>query len=132
LRKRLFGVPISQGNVAALTARGARRLEGGFLAAVRTAPAAAHVVHFHKAGFRVAGRLHIEALLAPKPLPTRLRQRRESTNPDVLAAGTASFRHAALVGVKGHTGQPAGPRTAALNSQLDRRSPARSQLSSAV
>jgi hypothetical protein len=37
----LFGVPISQGSVAAMTARAARRLDGDFLAALRTALAAA-------------------------------------------------------------------------------------------
>ena len=37
-------------------------------------------------------------------------------DPDVLAAGTASFRHAALVGIKDHTGQntPIGKKLAAL------------------
>lgn len=54
----LFGVPISQGSVAAMTARAARRLEGDFLAALRSALAAAELVHFDETGFRVAGRLH--------------------------------------------------------------------------
>ena len=54
----LFGVPISQGSVAALTARAARRLEGDFLTAIRTALAAAPLAHFDETGFRVAGRLH--------------------------------------------------------------------------
>jgi transposase len=54
----LFGVPISQGSVAALTARSARRLDGDFLDAMRTALAAAELVNFDETGFRVAGRLH--------------------------------------------------------------------------
>jgi transposase len=54
----LFGVPISQGSVAALTARAARRLEGDFLTAVRTALAGAGLAHFDETGFRVAGKLH--------------------------------------------------------------------------
>jgi transposase len=54
----LFGVPISQGSVAAMTARAARRLDGDFLATLRTALAAAELVHFDETGFRVAGRLH--------------------------------------------------------------------------
>lgn len=54
----LFGVPISQGSVAALTARAAVRLEGDFLAAVRAALRAAPLVNFDETGFRVAGKLH--------------------------------------------------------------------------
>lgn len=54
----LFGVPISQGSVAAMTTRAARRLEGDFLAVLRTALARAELVHFDETGFRVAGRLH--------------------------------------------------------------------------
>src|SRR5882757_754083 len=54
----LFGVPISQGSVAAITSRAARRLEGDFLTALRTALAGAELVHFDETGFRVAGRLH--------------------------------------------------------------------------
>jgi transposase len=42
----LFGVPISQGSVAAMTGRAARRLEGDFLAALRTALTRAELVHF--------------------------------------------------------------------------------------
>jgi transposase len=182
----LFGVPISQGSVAALTARAARRLEGDFLAAVRTALAAAPVVNFDETGFRVAGRLHwvhsastgkysllyvhrkrgrdaidaggvlpvftgiavhdawapydcypqathslccahllreliaaaeldssatwagqgIEALLALKnAADAAVAAGHEHIDPEILAAGVASFRHAALVGVKDHTGQ---------------------------
>jgi transposase len=54
----LFGVPISQGSVAAMTARAARRLDGDFLAALRTALVGADLAHFDETGFRVAGRLH--------------------------------------------------------------------------
>jgi hypothetical protein len=42
----LFGVPISQGSVAAITSRAARRLEGDFLTTLRTALAGAELVHF--------------------------------------------------------------------------------------
>lgn len=193
----LFGVPISQGSVAALTARAARRLEGDFLAAIRTALAAAPLVHFDETGFRVAGRLHwvhsassgkysllyvhprrgrdaidaggvlpvftgiavhdawapydcypqashalccahllreliaageldpsatwarqgIEALLVlKKAADAAVTAGHDRMDPDVLAAGVASFRHAALVGVKDHTGQgtPIGKKLAAL------------------
>jgi transposase len=50
----LFGVPISQGSVAALTARAARRLDGDFLAALRTGLAAAELVHFDETVRHVA------------------------------------------------------------------------------
>jgi transposase len=53
----LFGVPLSSGTVAALTARAAGRL-GGFLEHVRGQIAAAEVAGFDETGFRVAGRLH--------------------------------------------------------------------------
>jgi transposase len=54
----MFGVPISQGSVAAMTERAARGLEGDFLAFVREAIAKAELAHFDETGFRVAGRLH--------------------------------------------------------------------------
>ncbi|MDM4723470.1 IS66 family transposase [Micromonospora sp. WMMA1363] len=54
----LFGVPISAGSVAELTARAAVRLEGDFLTAIRTALTAAPLAHFDETGFRVAGKLH--------------------------------------------------------------------------
>ena len=182
----LFGVAISQGSVAALTARAALRLEGDFLTAVRTALAAAPVAHFDETGFRVAGRLHwvhsastgkysllyvhpkrgrdaidagailpvftgiavhdawapydcypqathalccahllreliaageldpsatwaaqgIDALLSLKTAAdAALAAGLDHINPVVLSAGIASFRHAALVGIKDHTGQ---------------------------
>ena len=182
----LFGVPISQGSVAALTVRAARRIEGDFLAAVRTALAAAELAHFDETGFRVAGKLHwvhsistgkysllyvhrkrgraamddggvlpsfagiavhdawapydcyteathalccahllreliaageldphatwaeqsIRALLELKTAAeTAAAAGRDRIAADVLAAGIASFRHAALVGIKDHTGR---------------------------
>ena len=193
----LFGVPISQGSVAAMTARAARRLEGDFLAALRTALAGAELVHFDETGFRVAGRLHwvhsassgkysllyvhpkrgrdamnaggilpefagiamhdawapydcypnathalccahllrelvaageldpaatwaeqgIRALLALKTAAeTAIAADQDRIATDVLAAGVASFRHAALIGVKDHAGQltPIGKKLHAL------------------
>jgi transposase len=183
----LFGVPISQGSVAAMTARAARRLDGDFLAALRAGLAAADLVHFDETGFRVAGRLHwvhsastgkysllyvhpkrgreamndggilpsftgiavhdawapydcypnvthalccahllreliatgeldpeatwatqgIEALLSLKAAAeTALAAGHDHIPADVLAAGVTAFRHAALVGIKDHAGQP--------------------------
>jgi transposase len=54
----LFGVPISQGSVAAMTGRAARRLEGDFLGFVRQALRRSQRVHFDETGLRVDGRLH--------------------------------------------------------------------------
>lgn len=54
----LFAVPLSQGSVAALTARAARRLEGDFLGFLRQALARQELVHFDETGFRVDGKLH--------------------------------------------------------------------------
>lgn len=54
----LFGVPISQGTVAALTAKHANRLEGEFLGALRRALAREKLVHFDETGMRVEGGLH--------------------------------------------------------------------------
>jgi transposase len=193
----LFGVPISQGSVAALTARAARRLEGDFLAALRTALAGAELAHFDETGFRVAGKLHwvhsistgkysllyvhprrgraamddggvlpsftgiavhdawapydcypkathalccahllreliaageldphttwaeqgIRALLELKTAAeTAVAAGYDRIAEDILAAGVASFRHAALVGVKDHSGQrtPVGKKLHAL------------------
>lgn len=53
----LFGVPLSSGTVAALTARAAGRL-GGFLERAREEIAASPVAGFDETGFRVEGRLH--------------------------------------------------------------------------
>jgi transposase len=53
----LFGIPISAGTVAAVTARAAAGL-GDFLAHVRQALIDAQVIGVDKTGFRVAGRLH--------------------------------------------------------------------------
>ncbi|MDT5024315.1 MAG: transposase [Micromonosporaceae bacterium] len=54
----LFGVPISQGSVAAMTTRAAKRLEGDFLTQLRQRLAREKLVHFDETGFRVAGKLH--------------------------------------------------------------------------
>jgi transposase len=52
----LFGVPLSSGTVAAITARAAGKL-GGFLDRVRDDIATSDVAGFDETGFRVAGRL---------------------------------------------------------------------------
>jgi Transposase IS66 family len=53
----MFGIPLSSGTVAGITARAAGRL-GGFLERVRDTIAAAEVAGFDETGFRVDGRLH--------------------------------------------------------------------------
>jgi transposase len=53
----LFGIPVSPGTVAGITARAAGRL-GGFLERVRESIAASPVAGFDETGFRVEGRLH--------------------------------------------------------------------------
>lgn len=53
----LFGVPLSPGTVAGITARAAGKLEG-FLERVRAGITASDVAGFDETGFRVAGRLH--------------------------------------------------------------------------
>ena len=53
----LFGIPLSSGTVAGITARAAGRL-GEFLQQVRGQIAAAEVAGFDETGFRVQGRLH--------------------------------------------------------------------------
>ena len=53
----LFGIPLSAGTVAGITARAAGRLDG-FLERVRGNIAGSDVAGFDETGFRVAGRLH--------------------------------------------------------------------------
>jgi transposase len=53
----LFGIPLSAGTVAGITARAAGKLDG-FLERVRADIAASDVAGFDETGFRVAGRLH--------------------------------------------------------------------------
>ena len=53
----LFGIPLSPGTVAAVTARAAGRL-GGFLERAREQIAASPVAGFDETGFRAEGRLH--------------------------------------------------------------------------
>ena len=53
----LFGIPLSAGTVAALTARAAGRLDG-FLEEIRARIAGAGVAGFDETGLRVEGRLH--------------------------------------------------------------------------
>jgi transposase len=53
----LFGIPLSSGTVAALTARAAGRLDD-FLEEIRARIAAAEVAGFDETGLRVEGRLH--------------------------------------------------------------------------
>ena len=53
----LFGIPLSPGTVAAVTARAAGRL-GGFLERAREEIATSAVAGFDETGFRVEGRLH--------------------------------------------------------------------------
>jgi transposase len=53
----LFGIPVSQGTVAGITARAAAKLDG-FLESARANIAASDVAGFDETGFRVDGRLH--------------------------------------------------------------------------
>jgi transposase len=53
----LFGIPLSSGTVAGITARAAGRLDG-FLERVRQGIAAAEVAGFDETGLRVDGKLH--------------------------------------------------------------------------
>ena len=57
----LFGIPLSSGTVAALTARAAGRLDG-FLEQVREDITASDVAGFDETGFRVAGQAALGAL----------------------------------------------------------------------
>ena len=53
----LFGTPVSEGTVSAMTERAADGL-GGFLGAVKQQIAQADVAGFDETGLRVAGKLH--------------------------------------------------------------------------
>ena len=53
----LFGIPLSPGTVAGITARAAEKLDG-FLEQVRENITASDVAGFDETGFRVEGRLH--------------------------------------------------------------------------
>ena len=53
----LFGIPLSPGTVAGITARAAQTLDG-FLEQVRENITASDVAGFDETGFRVEGRLH--------------------------------------------------------------------------
>jgi hypothetical protein len=53
----LFGIPLSPGTVAGITARAAGKLDG-FLERVRENISASDIAGFDETGFRVEGRLH--------------------------------------------------------------------------
>jgi transposase len=54
----LFGVPISQGTMATMTAKATRRLEGDFVVWLRAKLLAEKLLHADETGLRVDGKLH--------------------------------------------------------------------------
>jgi transposase len=102
----LFGIPLSSGMVAALTARAAGRLDG-FLDRVRGHITASEVAGFDKTGFRVAGTLHwVHCARTGKYALLMVHRRRGKQAieamgvlPDMLATQTHLYRSAALIGV---------------------------------
>lgn len=54
----LFGVPISQGTIATMTAKATARLDGDFLVWLRAKLLAEKLLHADETGLRVDGRLH--------------------------------------------------------------------------
>ena len=80
----LFGIPLSPGTVAAITARAAGKLDG-FLEQVRENITATGVAGFDKTGFRVAGRLHwVHCARTGKYTPLMVHQRRGAQATDAI------------------------------------------------
>ncbi len=82
----LFGIPLSSGTVASLTARAAGRL-GGFLEHARKQIAGAGVAGFDETGFRVDGRLAFDRITLSNQ--GRKRERAPSRRYGRLAGVTA-------------------------------------------